>query len=303
VVGWAVAGLLAMYVVPQFGWRVTYLLGGIPALYGVFMFFQPIESPYWLMAHGHEKEAIKIVQDIEISGKGSARQLDPGSLLVPPPAPSVGAQAIFSSEYLKATISFWLIYFFGTLIIYGFTAWLPTLLVEKGYGVIRSYSFGVVSSLFAVVGTLGTGMVADLIGRKKNLAYGFLVCGACVVALGFSANQWQVLVFCILVNIMMNWAMSGLMPLMAETYRTEFRNTGISWATAFGRVGAFCGPIMGGFVQQLGLGFTGVFAFFALPAVICVLLTVIMVTETKGKGVEAALAARAKAVEVDPSVL
>jgi putative MFS transporter len=148
-----------------------------------------------------------------------------------------------------------------------------------------------VSSLFAVVETLGTGMMADIIGRKKNLALGFLICGVSLILLGYSANKWQVLVFCILVNIMWNYAMSGLMPLMAETYRTEFRNTGISWATAFGRVEAFCGPIMGGFVQKLGLGYTGVFAFFALPAAVCVLVTVAMVKETKGRGVEAVLAA------------
>jgi putative MFS transporter len=52
VIGWAVAGLLAMYVVALYGWRVTYLLGGLPALYGLFMFLQPSESPYWLIAKG-----------------------------------------------------------------------------------------------------------------------------------------------------------------------------------------------------------------------------------------------------------
>ena len=293
--GWALAGLIAIYVVPTYGWRVCYLIGGLPALYGLFMLIQPVESPYWLIANGREREAIKIVQQIEISGKGKARELEPGSLLLPPPAPSVGAKAIFSSEYLKATISFWLIYFLGTLAVYGFTGWLPTLLVEKGYGVVKGYGFSVISYLFAIVGALGTGIMADLIGRKKNMAIGFLVGGVCIVLLGLSATQWQVLVFAILVNIMLNYALCGLMPLMAETYRTEFRNTGIAWATAFGRVGAFCGPISGGFVQKLGLGFTGVFVFYAAPALMCTLATLIMVTETKGKGIEAKLMATAKA--------
>ena len=289
--GWAVAGLVALYVVPAYGWRFCYLLGGLPALYGIFLLLQPTESPYWLVAHGREPEAIKIVQRIETSGKGKARELGPGSLQIPPPPPSVGAKAIFSSEYLKATASFWLIYFFGAIIIYGVTGWLPTLLVGKGYGIVRSYSFAVTQSLFSVAGTMGTGIMADAIGRKKNMALGFLACAASIMLLGISANQWQVLTCAVLVGVMMNYALSALMPLMAETYPTEFRNTGIAWATAFGRVGAFTGPIIGGVVQQLGLGFTGVFAFFTVPAIICAIITIAMVTETKGKSIEATLAA------------
>ena len=293
--GWALAGLVAIYVVPAFGWRVCYLIGGIPALYGIFILLQPAESPYWLIAHGREREAIKIVQNFEISGKGKARELEPGSLLIPLAAHSVGVKAIFSPDLIKATASFWLIYFFGALLIYGVISWLPSLLVAKGYGIVRSYSFSVAQNLFSVIGTMGTGMMADAIGRKKNMALGFFATAISIMLLGLSANQWQVLACSILVGILMNWGLSAVMPLMAETYRTEFRNTGIAWATAAGRAGAFCGPILGGVVQQLGLGFTGVFAFFTLPALICTLVTVTIVTETKGKGIEATLAASAKA--------
>ncbi|HYA42825.1 MAG TPA: MFS transporter [Syntrophobacteraceae bacterium] len=293
--GWALAGLVAIYVVPAFGWRVCYLIGGIPALYGIFILLQPAESPYWLIAHGREREAIKIVQNFEISGKGKARELEPGSLLIPLAAHSVGVKAIFSPDLIKATASFWLIYFFGALLIYGVISWLPSLLVAKGYGIVRSYSFSVAQNLFSVIGTMGTGMMADAIGRKKNMALGFFATAISIMLLGLSANQGQVLACSILVGILMNWGLSAVMPLMAETYRTEFRNTGIAWATAAGRAGAFCGPILGGVVQQLGLGFTGVFAFFTLPALICTLVTVTIVTETKGKGIEATLAASAKA--------
>jgi len=294
-IGWATAGLVAIYVVPAFGWRVCYLIGGIPALYGLFLLVQPAESAYWLMAKGREPEAIKIIQNIEISGRGKARELGPGSLLIPPAAHSVGVKAIFSPELIKATASFWLIYFFGALLIYGVISWLPSLLVAKGYGVVRSYSFSVAQNLFSVIGTMGTGMMADAIGRKKNMALGFFATAISIMLLGLSVNQGQVLACSILVGILMNWGLSAVMPLMAETYRTEFRNTGIAWATAAGRAGAFCGPILGGVVQQLGLGFTGVFAFFTLPALICTLVTVTIVTETKGKGIEATLAASAKA--------
>ncbi|HWQ75133.1 MAG TPA: MFS transporter, partial [Syntrophomonas sp.] len=48
IVGWVLAGLLATWLVPLYGWRLCYLIGGIPLLYSVFLYFKLPESAYWL---------------------------------------------------------------------------------------------------------------------------------------------------------------------------------------------------------------------------------------------------------------
>lgn len=104
--------------------------------------------------------------------------------------------------------------------------------------------------------------------------------------LGVAGNQWQVVVCGVIVGFAINWAISGTQPIMAEAYPTEFRNTGVSWAQAFGRVGGFIGPIGAGWVQQMGFGFTGTFVYFAIPSVMAAMVAYLFVVESKGKSID-----------------
>lgn len=113
ILGWVVAGIVSIYIVPVFGWRVCYLTGGIPALYALFLWFKMNESPYWLLSKGREKEAIEVVKAIEIAGKGEASDWQLGQLITPPSPPKVGVSVIFTKKYRKATICNWTIYFYG----------------------------------------------------------------------------------------------------------------------------------------------------------------------------------------------
>lgn len=277
---------MALNVVPSYGWRVCFLIGGLPAFYAIFILFKLPESIHWLLGKGREKEAIEIIKNMELAAAGKAGEWLPGSLVIPPPHKKVGVSALFSSEYRKATIGIWIIYFMSMLIIYGVTSWLPTLLVERGYGLVLGYSFAILQNLIGSVGGFLTGFVADIIGRRKNVIYSFLFTAAAILLLGFVTGKWQVLVVAVLVGFCMQWANGGALPLMAEAYPTEFRNTGVAWAQSFGRIAGFLSPIFVGYIQQLGVGFSGTFQIFAIPAVTCSLVAVVLITETKGKRVD-----------------
>ncbi|KUO77517.1 MAG: MFS transporter [Desulfosporosinus sp. BRH_c37] len=286
ILGWIIAGIVAIYIVPVYGWRVCFLTGGIPALYALLLVFKLNESPHWLLGKGREKEALEIIKQMEISAKGVASEWAPGSLVIPPSFKKVGLSAIFSPEYRKATLTVWVMYFMGSLMVYGITGWLPTLLVGKGYGLVRGYSFAILQNVFGMIGGLCTGYVADIIGRRKNVIIGFGFTAVAILLLGYAGNQMQVVICGMLVGLTMNWALSGTQPLMVEAYPTEFRNTGVSYAQAFGRVGGFFGPIGAGYLQQMGIGFTGTFVYFAIAAVIACLVAYFFVVDMKGKSIE-----------------
>ena len=286
VLGWVVAGIVAIYVVPLFGWRVCYLVGGMPVLYTFVLMTALPESIHWLLGKGREKEAIEVINRMEISAKGQAIKWEPGSLITPPPPKKVGVSALFSGEYLKVTLALWIIYFMGSVVIYGINGWLPTLLVGKGYGLVRGYSFAVLQNVFGMIGGICTGYMADIIGRRINVIVGWVSTAVAILLLGVASNQWQVVVCGMLVGLAMNWGLSGTQPLLAEGYPTEFRTTGVSSAQAFGRVGGFLGPIVAGYVQQMGVGFTGIFIFFAIPAIIASFIAMFFINETKGKSIE-----------------
>lgn len=293
VFGWVVAGIVAIYVVPLFGWRVCFLTGGLPAFYALIVLLKLPESPHWLLGKGREKEAIELIKRMEIAANAEAGEWPPGSIVAPPSPKKVGVSALFSPEYRKATLTLWIIYFMGSVVIYGITSWLPTLLVGKGYGLVKGYSFAVLQNVFGMIGGLVTGFAADVFGRRKNVIFGWVFTAVVILLLGIATSQGQVVVCGMLVGLAMNWGLSGTQPLLAEAYPTEFRNTGVSWAQSFGRVGGFLSPILAGYIQQLGVGFTGTFVFFAIAAVIAALVALFFVTETKGKSIESIATAKA----------
>lgn len=286
VLGWVLAGLMAIYVVPAFGWRVCYLGAAMPVLYTIVMGLCLRESPYWLLSKGRGEDAIAVINRMEAAGKGEVNVWAADSLLAPPPPKKVGVKAILSKEYRVATIALWIMCFSGLVIAYGFTTWMPSLLIGKGYGVVKGYSFAVIQNSFSLIGALVTGIIADKIGRRKNIIFAYIFVLVSLILLAIASNTWQVVTFSILVAIAMNYGQCGLNPLFTESYRTEFRNTGIAWTQGFGRFGGLLTPLMVGGLQQLGVGFSGIFIFFALFAVINILAGVFIVKETKGKTFE-----------------
>jgi MFS family permease len=84
-----------------------------------------------------------------------------------------------------------------------------------------------------------------------------------------------------------NYAITAGQPLMAESYPTEFRNTGVSWCQAFGRVGGALAPIVAGAIIGMQLGLKISFLFYIIPAVIGALAAFLFIKkETKGKSLD-----------------
>ena len=284
--GWVIGGIVALNVVPTYGWRVCFLIGGLPALYAIFILYKMPESMAWLISKGREAEAIEIIKRMEKAATGKASEWLPGSIVLPAPAKSVGVGALFSPGYVKATIGVWLLYFMSMFIIYGVTSWMPTLLIERGYGLVLGYSFSILQNLVGSIGGFVTGFVADIIGRRKNVILSFLFTAAAILLLGAVTGKWPVLIAAVLVGVCMQYANGGALPLMTEIYPTEFRNMGVSWAQSFGRIAGFLSPLVVGYIQQVGLDFSSTMKMFAIPAIICVLVSVFLIVETKGRTVD-----------------
>ncbi len=285
--GWVLAGVVAMFVVPALGWRLCYLIGMIPALYAIVLALYLPESSRWLLIKGREADALAMLNKFELSAKRVATNYAPGSVVVPPPPKVVGLAALFTRQFLPVTIGLSLLYFMGSMIVYGVTAWLPSLLVAKGYSIAKSYSLAVMTNSASVVANITTGYVSDKIGRKKTLMYGFIILGIVVILFGYSASTTQLIIFSIMFGFFSNFALTGVQPLLAESYPTEFRNTGVAYSQAFGRLGGMAGPILAGFAQAIGFSFTGTLVMFAAPALICVVILIFFKLETKGKSLEA----------------
>jgi MFS family permease len=283
--GWVLAGLLAGWIVPVLGWRYLYLFGGIPFIYAIILYFVIPESMYWLIGKGKKAEAVRTLQRVEQIATGKARAWDPDGILMPPIAKVAGPRALFTKKYRNVTIGIWIAYFTGTFILYGINAWLPKIMAEKGFAYIA-----IVSNGAAVIANITTGWLTERIGRRRNLIMSFILSGAAVLVLALSLGTnyfGALLASAIFMGFSVNYSITSIQPLMAESYPTAFRNTGVSWGQAFGRIGAIAAPIIAGSIINLGLGYQYSFLFFVIPAIIGALGVIIFIKrETKGKSLD-----------------
>ena len=284
--GWVVAGIVAMFVVPALGWRFCYLIGAVPALYAIVLAIYQLESTRWLLMKGHEAAAFALLNRLERSANATVTNFTPGSITIPAQPAVVGPAALFTRQFLRYTVSLALIYFFGSMIVYGVTGWLPSLFMAKGMTVVKSYSLAVGTNTAAVLAGILSGYVGDRIGRKATLMIGFGVAGIVVVLFGYSSSTGQLIASSVLFGFFANFALTGVQPMLVETYPTAFRNTGVAFSQAFGRLGSMSGPLAAGFAQGIGFGFTGTLAMFVMPAIICVIILLFFKRETKGKTLE-----------------
>lgn len=65
-------------------WRLCYLIGGIPLVYGIVLFFLMKETPHWYANAGRFDDAVKVLADIERVSLGTETKRDPSCLVVPP---------------------------------------------------------------------------------------------------------------------------------------------------------------------------------------------------------------------------
>ncbi len=288
IVGWVLSGLLATWLVPLYGWRICYLIGGVPLLYSIFLYFKMPESAYWLAGKGRKAEAIKALENIEMKATGKITKRSPEDLIVPQAPKQVGPAALFSKEYRSATAGIWITYFCGCFIVYGINAWLPSLMLEKGLKLSSAYGLAIAQNAAAVIANGTTGFMAEIVGRKSNLVISFGVSALAVLLMatiggGFGA----ILAACIFLGFAVNYAITAVQPLMAESYPTEFRNTGVSWCQAFGRIGGASAPIVAGMIIGMNLGYSVSFMFYMIPAFIGALAAWVFVKrETKGKSLD-----------------
>jgi MFS transporter, putative metabolite:H+ symporter len=173
VTGLPIAGLIGLFVIPAFGWRAMFVLGGIGAL-GVWYARKSLpESPRWLETAGREQEAEAILQRIE--GEVAREQGKP----LPQPAIAAAKPAhaqqplsfgsLFVGTMLQRMIVGCVCLVVINTLLYGFVTWLPTFFVHQGFSIAKSFGYALVMSIGAPVGSAIGAFTADSWGRKKTI--------------------------------------------------------------------------------------------------------------------------------------
>ena len=175
-------------------------------------------------------------------------------------------RAILAPGLRMDTLCFWLAMFMGLLLVYGLTTWLPQIMRQSGYALGPALLFLAVFALSSSIGGIAMGEAADRRGVRGIVALSFVAGGLAIAAL---AVKGTMVVTYVLVAVAGYGTVSTSLILtgaMTGYYPPAIRAAAIGWAMSAARVGAICGPLLVGVVQQAGGGPGWSFGVFAIAA-------------------------------------
>lgn len=238
--GAAFGGVIAASLIPHFGWRAVFVVGGALPLAIALM------SAWWLP---------------ESRAFASARQEDADKRFP--------VARLFEARYAFGTLAIWIIYFMSLLDLYFMNSWLPTILTDAG---ISNRTAILVTTLFQFGGTAGALLLGQILDRRLSfvvLTVCYVFAAGAIVLTGEAGRSVALLaltVFCAGIGVI--GGQNAAHALSSAFYDTSVRATGVGWALGVGRIGSIVGPVLGGVILARAGGAHDVFWIAAVPAIV-----------------------------------
>ena len=269
-IGIPATAYVARFAVPQadWGWRVVFIWGAL-AIFFPLLARRLEESPRWLERRGRHDDAEAVLARIEresIVFDETARTGDvarPSSPVHADAAERIGIIGLIQSGAGGRALLLISVWFCQTLGFYGFNAWVPTLLAEQGFSIVRTLEQSSAISIGAVPGAWVAAMIADRWERKYLIAIVAVLVGTFGMIYGLSFNTWVIVVFGFLVAMTQQVFAPMLYAYTAECFPTGARTTGAGLSYGIGRLGNAVGPLIVAFLFT-NYGYRSVFAYIAV---------------------------------------
>jgi MFS transporter, putative metabolite:H+ symporter len=248
--GWLIAALISYFVIPKYGWEVAMVLSAVPSLYALYLRWNLPDSPRF------QKVAKR-------------------------PSVIENIKSVWSGEYRKATIMLWILWFCVVFSYYGMFLWLPSVMVLKGFSLIKSFQYVLIMTLAQLPGYFTAAWFIERLGRKFVLVT-YLIGTACsAYVFGIADSLTALIVAGMLLSFFNLGAWGALYAYTPEQYPTTIRGTGAGMAAAFGRIGGILGPLLVGYLVASQASLSLIFTIFCGSILIGALAVVILGQETK----------------------
>jgi AAHS family 4-hydroxybenzoate transporter-like MFS transporter len=234
-IGAMIGGFLSAWLIPTYGWRSVFVVGGVVPL----LLLGPMFA--WLP---------------ESFGREQRRERFPLARL-------------FADGRAVGTVLLWTVNFMNVLNAYFVSSWLPTVVRGAGYPTETAVLVGASVQTGGVLGTLALGWVLPRVGFVPVLTVCFLTAAVNLALIGQPGLALPLLfLVAFLAGLGIFAGQPGLNALAATFYPTEMRSTGIGSGLGIGRFGAFIGPLVAGELMRNQWTTQDLFHAAAIPAAI-----------------------------------
>ena len=250
--GAMVASLASREMIPLWGWRSVFYLGGIlPLTVAVLLVWALPESVRFLALRRHDPRKVRAIL-AKISTSFGAQLVDLAVSREGTAPKGMPVKELFTEGRAAGTILLWIPFFMNLLILYFIVSWLPGLLQESSLpasaGVMAVFFF----SLGGMLGALAQGQLMNKLGIHTVLMSEFCISVPLIAGLALSSTSYALLMSIVFVlGIAVQGAQAGINALAAAFYPTRMRSTGVGWALGIGRIGSIVGPTLGGVLLTL----------------------------------------------------
>jgi len=269
-VGAALGGLLAAALIPSYGWRSVFVVGGIaPLLLAPLLAVLMPESIRFLTLHGGNSGDVAGL----LARMAPSAGVDPRTRFAihEPTLSGLPVKHLFGEGRGLATILFWIVFFMSLLDIYLLANWVPTIVNESGASVSAAALIGAMFQIGGVVGAFALGRFVDQFSFRA-MALTYLLAAAAVTLIGLTSSTLALVTVAIFFGgFFVIGGQDAANALSAAYYPTMIRSTGVGWSLGIGRLGSIIGPTVGGIMLANQVSGRTLFLAAAIPALIACL--------------------------------
>jgi AAHS family 4-hydroxybenzoate transporter-like MFS transporter len=252
--GGSLAGIVGALVLPRFGWRGLFMVGGIlPLVIAAILLKVLPESPRFLARMPERWPQLRaLLRRLGHSVSDDAQFAEIGEKKIA----RVSTSELVTPQFRRDTLALCASFFFCLLTVYIGTNWVPTMLFAAKFDV-GTASYGLTAfNLGGVVGAILGAVVIMRLGSRLTMlvmAAG-AIAGAVVLASMSIGPQsaFAVLTMLAWTGGLINAVQTTMYALAAHVYPTAVRATGVGTAVAFGRIGGVLSPSVGSWALESG---------------------------------------------------
>ena len=252
--GGTLAGLAGAVILPAYGWRALFFIGGaLPLVLAALLWKVLPESPRYLARdRSRWPELATLLRRLGHDVPADAAFVDSHERAVA----RASIALLFGPEFRRDTLALSTAFFFCLLSAYTGVNWVPSLLTSAGFEVAMA-NYGLMAfNLGGVVGAIGGAMAFARLGsRLTMLTMTAGAIGGCLLLANVPiADQTTVAVLVMLAwtGGLINAVQTTMYALAAHVYPAGIRATGVGTAVAIGRVGGVGSSYAGAWALESG---------------------------------------------------